>query len=416
MKSLVVAFLLVRAADAAATECGELRTQVARMKAAQTAEEQMKRSAGVAEAKKLLREAQGKLDKACAPRKVGITALPLAYWPVPTGNLSKIIFELKETWGLTLTTRAGAAAGVSFDTPAQIEVPEGLKWETELSPNRAALDHLVAIATDAQLTVEEATPGKATWRIEMKAKPLVVPMSKLAGCAGGKHPVQGLTPHACKMLLAVDPLPHVGSVPERGRAVLHGEWQFGWHAGLDLDASTLGDPPANLPPARLDVALELSAPIPGISDGKLLHVSFEGNKQGKVDGAQLKLGHNCADDDEKCELVRFAAEVWYDRVFGSVFLRAPHGAGGKLAGKVTDRLARPVGGQRMRMSAGERRIYTITDERGDYRADGVTPGPVAVVPVGKDPANAPRGDETRNVQVGLGETKVPVTFVNKLWE
>ncbi len=416
MKTWMAVMLLLAAREAGASECGEARMLAARYKAAQSVEESAKRAAGAAEAKKGLREAQAKIDKACAPRKVGIAALPLAYWPVPLGNLSRTSFEIGDGWALRISTRAGAAAGIVFAEPALVELPEAIKWETELSPNRAALDHMLAVATDAQLTVEEPSTGKATWRIELKGKPLVVPMSKLRGCAGGKAPVAGLSASACKMLLAVEPLPNEGSVPERGRAVLHGEWQFGWHAPVELDATTLGEAPPVREPARLDVTLELSAPLPGISDGKMLAVTLEGNKQDKVAREVLKLGHGCGDDDEKCELVRFADEVWYDRVFGSLYLRAPHGPGGRLVGKVTDRLARPVAGQRLRATAGDRRIFTITDERGDYRFEGVTPGPAAVVPVGKDPANAPKGDETRNVQVGLGETKVPVTFVNKLWE
>ena len=156
-----------------------------------------------------------------------------------------------------------------------------------------------------------------------------------------------------------------------------------------------------------------------MTDGKQLVVTLEANAQDKPAGALLKLGHGgCGDDDEKCEQARFDVEVWYDRAFGVPFLRVPPAgaAEGRLTGKVTDRLARPVQNQRVLVTSFGRRVITITDDHGDYRFDALQAGDASVVPVGRVPSNVPKGDETRAAKVGLEALKVPVIFVNKLYE
>src|SRR5262245_2163426 len=134
-------------------------------------------------------------------------------------------------------------------------------------------------------------------------------------------------------------------------------------------------------------------------------------------GTRFKLVHGGCGEDAECEDQRFAVEIWFDRVFGMPFLRSPKSGGaGRIVGKVTDRLARPIAGQRLLFIGTSQRIITITDERGDYRFDGLSGGDAQVVPVGKSPANIAKGDELRAVKVGVGESKVPVTFINKLLE
>jgi hypothetical protein len=411
---LTVAILLA-ANGARATECGDLRAQVARLTAALKAEEQLKRGAGGNEARSTLRTAQSKLDKACAPRKATITALPLGWVAVPQGNLSKATVDLSQGAGLVATTRAGAAAGIVFEEPVTIEIPPGTTLEVKPSPKPEHGELLLAVSTDAQLTMEEPDAGRGTWRIELKKPPVTLPLSKVKAGAHGKGE-SGLSQAACKALLAAAPLHGEGALPERGRAIFLGEWQYGWQAGLDLDPATLGEgvPPQAAP--ELDLALELSAPIPGVSDGKHLHVTLGANKRVRPDGFSFKLGHGCGDDDTACEEARYAVEVWWDRVFGVPFLRTPRAGTARVVGQVTDRLARPIAGQRMRLTVGDRRIVTTTDERGSFRFVSVPSGTGVVVPVGKDPGNPSKGDESRTVPVGLGETKVPVIYENKLWE
>ena len=47
---------------------------------------------------------------------------------------------------------------------------------------------------------------------------------------------------------------------------------------------------------------------------------------------------------------------------------------------------------------------------------GMVWNPGANVPVGRVPSNVPKGDETRATKVGMEALKVPVIFVNKLYE
>jgi hypothetical protein len=411
---------LLASSAASATECGELRLAVAHLKAAAAIEESLHHAAPAFTARSQLKQAEGKIKSACAPRKANIAALPLGYVSVPPGNLSKITVEPTEAWHLQFTTRAGAKNGLVFAEPATLELPEGLKWETEVSASSAANELLIAVATDAVVTVEEPAPGKGSWRIEAKAKPALVPLSKLRACAGGKGDAGlKLGRAACALLAGIDPVAQPGALPDRGRAVPLGEWQFGYRGNLELGAEELSEPPSRVGATRVDLPLELSAPLPGVSDGKQLLVTLEANTQDKPDGALLKLGHGgCGDDDEKCEQARFAVEVWYDRAFGVPFLRVPPPGPltGALTGKVTDRLARPVTGQRVLVTASGRRVITVTDDHGDFRFDALQAGDASVVPVGKLQSNTPKGDETRAVKVGMEALKVPVIFVNKLYE
>lgn len=415
-----LAATLTGSGAARATECGEARLAATHLRAAIGFEQMAGHKKEAAEAQGKLKTVEKKLKDACAPRKVTIAALPLAYVSLPPGNLSKAGFQPGESWHLSVTTMAGSSAGIVFDDPAELQLPSGLKWETEPQAKNVDGEIWLAVAEGATLTVEEPQPGKGVWRIEIKARPLLYPMSKLAACVAGKpDPSVKLPGAACSMLLSVDPVATLTALPDRGRAVPLGEWQYGWHSTLDIGGDQIAAPaPDTAAPARLELALELSAPLPGISDGKKLAVTLESNAQDKPSGASFRLGHSCGDDDEKCEKARFAVEVWYDRVFGVPFLRVPPSgaAQARLVGKVTDRLAKPVAGQRVLMTSGARRIVTATDELGDYRFDGLSAGDAAVVPCGKNPANVPTGDETRAVKLGLGETKVPVIYINKLFE
>jgi hypothetical protein len=270
--SLLAIFVILDGATAHATECGELRAEQARLKTALAFD----RSPLAADGKKALAAIERKLPAACAPRKVSIAALPIAYLAVPPGNLSKASLELGDGWGLTLTTQAGAAHGIVFADPVTLDVPRPLKWDSELSPNKTGVELFVAVAIDAQLTVEEPATGRGTWRIDLKGKPELVAMSKIRACAGGKPEAGKLSKESCQLLARIDPMPKHGAVPERGRAQLAGEWQYGWHSTAELadeELSVLADAPL---PARLDLHLDLSAPLPGISDGKKLAVTFEG--------------------------------------------------------------------------------------------------------------------------------------------
>ena len=407
------------ATAAQATECGDARLAVAHYKTAAAVEETLKHAAEVFTAKTNLKAAEKKLQTACVPKHAQIVALPLGYVSVPPGNLSKITVEPQEGWRPTVTTLAGAQNGLVLADPATLTLPAGMRWETPVSASKSAGEILIAVATDATITVEEPEAGKGSWRIEVKAPPQLWPISKIRACASGKDASLKLPKSACQMLLSVDPVPQAGALPPRGRALLHGEWQYGWHAVFELGPDELGELPKAPAPARLDLALELTAPLPEISDGKKLQVTLEANQQDRPANATLKLAHGgCADDDEACEKQRFAVEVWFDRVFGVPFLRAPNAAGavGALTGKVTDRLARPIAGQRVLVTEAQRRAIAITDDTGGYRFDNLMSGDATVVPVGRDPANIPKNDEARSLKVPLTERKVPLIFVNKLWE
>ncbi len=406
-------------AAARATECGELRRDVNHLRAAAAVDEAAGRKALVADSRAKLKTLEKKMATACAPRKVTVAALPLGYISLPPGNLSKATFDAGENWGLTFTTQAGAAGGLVFNDAATMTLPP-LHLETELSPAKTAGEILVALAFDAALTVEEPQPGHGTWAIEVKNKPQLVAMSKLRACAAGKpDPALKLSASACSGILPVDPLARpTGSEPERGRAFAFGEWQYAWHATLELGPEIARPAPNDLPPPRVAFTLELSAPVPGVSDGKKFAVALEQSPREQPGGFAFKLGQGCGDDDQKCEDDRFPVEIWYDRAFGVPFLRAPETGAqhGQLAGKVSDRLARPVANQRILVTDGARRIITISDAQGDYNLTGLTAGDATVIPCGKDPAKVPTGDESRAVKIGAGETKVPVIFINKLFE
>jgi len=393
---------------AMATECGKLRLEAAHWKAAQPT---TKDAAGQ------LRAVEKKLQAACAPVRVSVAAIPLAYVPVPLGNLSRAGLDLPAGPGPTFSTRAGAPAGIVFADSVTLDQP-AIHLETELSPNRSVADVLVAIATDVKLTVEEPQAGHGVWKLESAGEPVLMPLSKIRACASGKDKTAKLLAAVCQSLLVVDPSPGTDAIPERGRAVPLGEWQWGWRATIDLVPDSLGVVPNAKLPVRVPMRFELSAPIPGVSDGKRLDVTLENHARVAPEGLSWKLGHGCGDDDVACEKTRFDGEVWFDRAFGVAFLRAPNTPSktGSLVGKVTDRLARAIGGQRVVATVGGRRAITITDKDGEFRFEGLPAGETVVVPVGRDPANIAKGDEKRQVLLGTAEVKVPVIFVNKLFE
>jgi hypothetical protein len=404
--------MLLAPLEAAAGECSDARAKVAHYKSAAAIEETQHHAAQAFEAKSALDEAKKKRGTACVPHKSSVAALPIAYVPVPPGNLSKVTVTPPEGWALTVTTMAGASGGVVY-APATVTLPPELHWETTPTASPAANELLVAVAFDVPISVEETDVGKGDWRLEPKSVQLV-PLSKLRAC---KDLPAKIPASSCAMLASIDPA-RPGTVPPRGRAFSLGEWQYGYRATLELDQTELGQPGANDAPARLDLTLDLSAPIPGFSDGKKLAVTYEANASQRGLGATFKLAHGgCGDEDEACEKQRFAVEIWLDRVFGVPFLHAVSGAtDASLLGKVTDRLARAMANQRVVCTQGTRRVIATTDDHGDYRFDRLMSGDASVVPVGKDPSNTPKGDETRAVKVGLHDTKAPVIFVNKLWQ
>jgi hypothetical protein len=407
-RNLVLGCLLLAGWRAEATECGAARLEVLHWRGATSAKD----AAGK------LRAAEKKVASACAPKTVTISALPLGYLSVPPGNLSKATLDIPEESGLTLTTRAGAASGIVFAEAAKLTTP-AVHVESTLSPDRQLGEALVVVALGAELTVEEPAPGKGSWHITVDKPPVTLPLSKLRACAAGRDKSIKVTAAACKELLAVvDILPSPSALPERGRARLLGEWQWGWHAGFDLGPDELQAPPRTAPRPAVPMTLELSAPLTGISDGKLLHVNIEDNARDKVAGLAMKIGHGCGDDDEKCETQRFVAEIWFDDAFGVPVLRAPQTppSPGALTGKVADRLARPLVGQRVQCTSTRGVSVTITDNEGNFRFDGLAGGDAVVVPVGKLPGTIAKGDEKRSIKVAGGETKVPIIYENRILE
>jgi hypothetical protein len=416
----VAAILGATVGAAHATECGEARAQLAHLKGAAAVSNQ---------AKSLLSAAERKVASACAPKRVTIAALPLGLLPIPQGNLSKASWKPPEGFALTISTRAGAAHGLVVKDPAQVTVGQ-VALETTPSASPKPGEALVAIARDAELTVEEAAPGIITWSVALAGAPTTVPLSTLQDCAAGKDKSLKLSPASCRALSDALPLAATpGARPERRRAVRLGEWQYGWGTTLELGPVELGLDEAvksvrSLPSPAVPMALELSAPLPGLSDGKRLDVMLEtGRLEGPPEVA-FKLGHGCGDDDATCEAQRFAVEIWLDLVTGSLFFvppPAPAAAGpikpGALVGKVADRLARAIAGQRLLYTGpGGRQIVTTSDKQGEFHFVGLSGGEASIVPVGKVPTNVLRGDEKRTVVVGLGESKVPIIYVNKLHE
>ena len=86
---------------ARATECGEARQASAHLRAAIAFEQMAGHKKEAAEAQSKLGAVEKKLKAACAPRKVTIVALPLAYVSLPPGNLSKAGFQPGESWKLS---------------------------------------------------------------------------------------------------------------------------------------------------------------------------------------------------------------------------------------------------------------------------------------------------------------------------
>ena len=130
------------------------------------------------------------------------------------------------------------------------------------------------------------------------------------------------------------------------------------------------------------------------------------------------MAQDCGNDDDACQKQRHAVTVWYDRVFGVPFVRArPAGVAKATAtGKVADRLARPMVGQRIMLIESGRRIVTISDDLGEYHFIDLSGGEATVFPVGKKPTDRPGKEEARKTLVGMGEAKVPILYVTKLFE
>jgi hypothetical protein len=175
------------------------------------------------------------------------------------------------------------------------------------------------------------------------------------------------------------------------------------------------------PTAHLELPLQLSAPIPGVSDGKKLTVTLRSNRQQKPLGAAIKLSQECGNDDEACQKQRHDVTIWYDRAVGVPFARARAVGAAKATamGKVADRLARPMIGQRIMLlssTGGGRKIVTISDDLGEYHFTDVAGGEATIFPVGKKPTDRPGKEEARKVMVGLGEAKAPILYVTKLFE
>jgi len=85
-------------------------------------------------------------------------------------------------------------------------------------------------------------------------------------------------------------------------------------------------------------------------------------------------------------------------------------------GKVADRLARPMVGQRVMLLESGRKIITISDDIGEYHFIELAGGEATIFPVGKKPTDRPGKEESRKAMVGLGEAKVPILYVTKLLE
>src|SRR5262249_20787575 len=147
-------------------------------------------------------------------------------------------------------------------------------------------------------------------------------------------------------------------------------------------------------------------------------VALQNNGQLKPMGAVFKLAQECGNDDEACQKVRHSVTVWYDRAFGVPFLRLrPVGAAKASAtGKVADRLAKPMISQRLMLIQPGRKIVTISDDLGEYHFIDLSGGEATIFPVGKKPTDRPGKEESRKAMVGVGEAKVPILYVTKLFE
>jgi hypothetical protein len=399
-----------------ATECGEARLAQAHFKAAAQIEQDQHHSGPAHDARAGLEKAEAKVRSACAPHSVKIMALPLGYLSLPPGIGSKATFEPSTDWALHLSTAAGAPNGIVFNEPPELQLPAGLKWETP--ENAKGPEVYLAVGSDAELSVEEPEAGKGTWKISVE-KTALVTLTAVHACAGGKGDAGAkLDKATCQMLLHVDPISGPNALPEPGRAAYIGEWDYGWKSGLEIGDVEMSETPTAGTPAHVDLALTLSAAIPGVSDGKKLTVSLQNNGQLKPTGAVFKLWQECANEDEACQKVRHSVTVWYDRAFGVPFLRLrPVGAAkASVTGKVADRLAKPMVGQRLMLIEPGRKIVTISDDLGEYHFIDVAGGEATIFPVGKKPADRPGKEESRKAMVGLGEAKVPILYVTKLFE
>lgn len=415
---LLLCLALTGAARTAhATECGTARRQVEQLKAAIAVDEAAKRGKEVAAARSKLAGLERAVDKSCVAKKATIIALPLGYVTLPEGNASKSEITYSENWEVTLHTQAGARNGIAISAPATVTSAWGTKLTADDKSGVKPGETLIALALGAQLVIEEPKAGEGTWKVTLPAPPTLYAASKLRACADGKVKIEKLTPYSCELALSAFPLPYPDSVAGRGRAVYVGEWQYGWQAGHTLNAETLGPLPEAKDPARLDLDLELDQSLgPITAHLKRMPVTIEANRQGSTDGVQIALGQNC-NDEEACEKKHFAVEVWWDRVFAMPILRQPQSVDLVVSGKVTDRLAKPIAGQRMLLEGKGRRIFSITNKEGEFRFSALGGGDYTLYPVGKSPTNLLKGgDEKRAVQVGFGETKLPVFFINRLHE
>jgi hypothetical protein len=414
MKRWVIGLSLFLVGNSRATECGEARLAYAHFKAAAQIEQDQHHAGPAHDARSSLEKADSKMRTACTPHKVKLTALPLGYVSLPPGNGSKATFEPGSDWALHLSTAAGAQNGVVFGE-AELALPAGQKWETP--ENAKGPEIFVAVGSDADLTAEEPEAGKGTWKIEV-GKVTLVPMTQIKSCAGGKGDAGlKLDKATCQMLAKIDPLGGPNALPEPGRAAYVGEWQYGWKSGLEVGELEMSETPTAGAPAHLDLALSLSAPIPGVSDGKKLSAALQTNGQLKPLGANVKLSQDCGNDDESCQKQRHAVAIWYDRAFGVPFVRVHSGpAKATATGKVADRLARPMVGQRIMLLEPGRKVITISDDIGEYHFIDLAGGQATIFPVGKKPTDRPGKEESRPANVGMGEAKVPILYVTKLFE
>ncbi len=402
------------AARAAASECGDWRRRTERLQAVAAAEGRLGHDKQAKEAAAELRVAEKKTQAACAPRKVGVLALPLGVLAPAPGAGSRASFDPGPDWGLQLTTLAGAPGGVTFSEVATVTAPPG-----RLDLDAKAAEDLggaaVVVATDAQLTVEEPAPGRGAWRIETHGKPLVVGVDKLRACAAASSPADvggaRLPPSSCAMLLHAFPLASPQAVPERGRAALLGEWQYGDRVAFEIADELAEVPSAGLPAPRLDLALDLAAAIPGVADGKKLVVSVVGNR--RTGGGALRLAEECGDDG--CPEKWHDVEIWWDRAFAQPFVRRRPTESNKATGVVLDRLGKTVAGQRLAAFTGERRVITMTDADSKWRIDGVV-GEVSFVPVGKSLTARPNRQLGQTAWIGGAGGAVPKLFIDRLFE
>jgi hypothetical protein len=422
--------ILAGAATARATECGELRLEQARLSAAATVENSLastiadatkaKHQAAAKEASAQLKTVEKKLAAACAPRKATIAALPLGYLSTGPGNASRVSVEPGEKWGLSLTTLAGAGAGITFQDAAIVSAPAGARWEIDSKVAGEANGLALIVATDAQLTVEEPVAGRGAWRIELgKGAPLIVPYAKVKSCASasGATDVGGarLSGASCQMLLRAAPLDGKDAVPERGRAVLLGEWQYGDRVGFEIgdEIAEVAPPPGPAP--RVDLVLELSAPIPGISDGKKLLVTAGANRKSGAQGAMVKLAAECG-DDSACQDRWHDVEVWYDRAFAVPQVRVRPTGSGRVTGAILDRLGKLVAGQRVLAQVGDRKVITMADPDSKFRFDGLPAGEVTVTPIARSLSAKPQKALAHSVTLGVAGGIAPKLFIDRLFE